>query len=373
MNNGPAFNKKKAARIESGLVRSIHFPLEKKRIERRLLRTAEEDQNTVVIILLKNLDHENQKVAEFSHKLLEKSTKSKKGMRAVLESVVNPNQAVRRNAVMYLSSKRGFHAITYASFYEHTYLLLAMARNKDIPVGDIEALVEVSVDDYLEGETIQALQDIAACLDFIKQRHRTADTLKRYVTEMLRMAPDLTRMGAYDGQIAEPLKHAIHASKNREIDETKEIIEVRIMESSVRRVLNRMGRQAKSTFEHRPNLDFEHMTGGDVFTVTKLKGFIDSVTSKAMVGKREEALKALTSYLAADYAQYLQDSKRRMEDKEGSALASVYIMGLVVLKLASYLMSQTAEDIYQRYFRGLEQEPSVHVLPWPEPVMKLMT
>ena len=145
------------------------------------------------------------------------------------------------------------------------------------------------------------------------------------------------------------------------------------MESSVRRVLNRMGRLAKGTFERKPDLDFEHMSGNDVFTITKMKGFIDSVTSKAIVGEREEALKALTSYLASDYAQFMQDSKQRMEEKEGSARASVYMMGLVVLKLASYLMSQTAEDIYQRYFRGLEQEPSVHVLPWPEPVMKLMT
>jgi hypothetical protein len=36
-------------------------------------------------------------------------------------------------------------------------------------------------------------------------------------------------------------------------------------------------------------------------------------------------------------------------------------------------MSQTAEDIYQRYFRGLEPEPSVHVLPWPEPVLNIIT
>jgi len=353
-------------------VRPLHAPLQKKRIERRFMKLAEEDPDIAVAILLKNLDHENEKVAAFVHQLLEKSTKSKKGMRAVLNNIVNPNQSVRRNAVSYLSAKRGFHAATFASFYEHTYLLIAMARNKDIPVQDIESLVGVSKDTYLEGETIKALQDMAACLDFIKHRHRTADTLKTYLTEMLKLAPDLTRMGAYDGQIAEPLRRAINASKNRTMDETKEIIEVRTIESSVRKDLNHIGRLIKGSFNERPALDFEHMSGVDAFNVTKLKGFIDSVMAKSIAGKREEGLLMLISFMGADFKQYMDEYKDRLEDKDRSALISLYIVGLVLLKLTSYLMSQAAEDIYQKYFRGLEIEPSVHVLPWPEPVVKIM-
>jgi hypothetical protein len=372
VSNSPAIRRQRASKIEAGLVRSLHAPLEKKRIERRLMKLAEEDPDAAVALLLKNLDHENEKVATFVHQLLEKCTKSKKGMRAVLNNIINPNQVVRRNAVTYLSAKRGFHAATYASFYEHTYLLIAMARNKEIPVNDIESLVEVSKDTYLEGETIKALQDMAACLDFIKHRHRTADTLRTYLTEMLKLAPDLTRMGAYDGQIAEPLRRAINASKNREMDETKEIIEVRTIESSVRKSLNHVGRLIKGSFVERPILDFEHMSGVDAFIVTRLKGLIDSVIAKSITGKREDGLRMLVSYMSADFVQYMEEYQSRLDGKDRSALISLYIIGLVLLKLASYLMSQTAEDIYQRYFRGLEVEPSVHVLPWPEPIVKTM-
>jgi isoleucyl-tRNA synthetase len=84
-------------------------------------------------------------------------------------------------------------------------------------------------------------------------------------------------------------------------------------------------------------------------------------------------LRVLMSYMSMDFKQYMDESKQRLEGKDRSALISLYIMGLVILKLASYLMSQTAEDIYQRYFRGLEPEPSVHVLPWPEPVLNIIT
>jgi hypothetical protein len=220
-----------------------------------------------------------------------------------------------------------------------------MARDKEIPVGDIEALVEVSKEIYLEGETIQALQDIAACLDFIKHRHRTADTLKGYLIEMLRMAPDLTRMGAYDGQIAEPLKRAIHASKNRVMDETKEIIEVRKLEYLVRKDLNRMGRLVKGSFEEKPNLDYERMSGADAFAITAMRPLIDKVTSKAIAGKPEEGLRVLTSYLGTEYRKYLDEAKQRIEGKDRSVLISIYTIGLTLLKLSSFLMSQTAENV----------------------------
>jgi len=187
------------------------------------------------------------------------------------------------------------------------------------------------------------------------------------------MAPDLTRMGAYDGQIAEPLKRAIRASKNRKMDETKEIIEVRMLESIVRRDLNRIGRTVKGSFDERPDLDFELMSGPDALEVARMKTVIDSVTSKAIAGKREEGLRLLNSYIRGDYKHYVDDSKDRLESKDRSAQVSIYLIGLVILKLSSFLVSQTAEDIYQRYFRGLEPEPSVHVIPWPDPIIRAMT
>lgn len=120
-------------------------------------------------------------------------------------------------------------------------------------------------------------------------------------------------------------------------------------------------------------MDLDQISGVDAFAITKMGRLIDEVTSKAISGKREEGLKTLTSFLSAEYRRYLDESKQRLEEEDRSVLISIYTIGLTLLKLASYLMSQTAEDIYQRYFRAFEPEPSVHVLPWPEPIMKVMT
>lgn len=373
MATSPAIAKQRAAKMEAGLVRSLRLPLERRRTERKLLKLAREHPKEGVALLLKYLDHENESVSKSVRRVLEDATAEREGMRAVFDGIVHANQTVRRNAVAYMTEKLGFHAATYASFYEHTYLLIAMARNKEIPVTDIEALAGVSKETYLDGETIQALQDIAACLDFIKQRHRTADTLKTYVIEMLKMAPDLTRMGAYDGRIEEPLRRAILASKSRMVDETKEIIHTRSMESSIRGELNTVGRLVNSSFGERPTMDYASMSGDDVFVLSKLRNFLETVTALAISGRREEGLRILGTYLDNEYGDFKVQAKGRIEAKDPSALFSIYIIGLVCLKLASYLMPQSAEDIFQRYYRGLEPEPSVHIVPWPEPIMRMIS
>jgi len=364
--------RKQVTKVEASLERSLRSPLERGSMQRRVMHLASEDPTEMVTILLKFYDHENPKTAGEVRSLLEKITSDPRAMRVVLDDITHSNPSVRKNAVIFLRQKKGFHAATYASFLENTSLLITMAHNKDIPVQDIEALLEVSKDSYLNGEMMEALQDIAACLDFIKHRQRTSEALRGYVTQMLKMAPDLTRIGAYDERLGEPLRKAIQASKNREVDETKDIISVRTQESTIRSDLNRIGKAIRSSTDDKPSIDHSQMAGADVWAMSRLKGFIETITSLAIAGKREEGLKLLGDYLEDDYPEFHEAAKERIGSKDQSALFTEYNIGLVALKLASYLMPQTAEDIYQRYFRNFEPEPSIHIVRWPDVALKVI-
>jgi isoleucyl-tRNA synthetase len=70
--------------------------------------------------------------------------------------------------------------------------------------------------------------------------------------------------------------------------------------------------------------------------------------------------------------EYYSNAKKRIDVDEQSASLTVYTIGLITLKLTSAMMPQTAEDIYQKYYRFYEMEPSVHIVPWPEALIKLM-
>ena len=364
--------RREAEKIEASLIRSIHVPGERSRIEKRILRQAAEDPSEIVVILLRNYSNENGRIASEVHKLLDRLTEDRKGMKVVLDCIVHSNRDIRDAAVAYLKDRKGIYAITYAAFLEHTELLVALARSKDIPVADIQALIEISKESFLDGEMMEALKDIAASIDFIKHRHRAADQLKGYVTEMLRMAPDLTRLGVYDGWIKEPLRRAINASKMQALDETKEIIAIRGVESSIRNSLDKMARVVRASSKLKPTLQVEQMQGDDVIAIVKLRDVLCSVTQLTVAGKRSESLQTLQDYFKDDYSEYYSRAKKRIDAGEPSASMAIYIIGLVGLKLASAMMPQTAEDIYQKYYRFYESEPSVHIVPWPEAMMKLM-
>jgi hypothetical protein len=364
--------RREAERIEASLVRSIHIPGERNRIERRVTRHAAEDPSEMITILLHNYNHENKRTAKEVRKLLDQLTEERMGMKAVLDDIIHPNMGIRNAAKGYLKEKRGIYAVTYAAFLEHTELLVALARSKDIPVSDIQALIEISKESFLDGEPMEALKDIAASIDFIKHRHRAADQLRGYVTEMLRMAPDLTRLGVYDERIEEPLKRAISASKTQGLDETKEIIAIRGIESSIRYSLDKIAKVIKASIKLKPSTQMEQMQGDDVIVLVKLRDVLGSVTQLTMAGKRSESLLMLQDYLKSEYVEYYSRVKKRVETEEQSASLTIYVIGIVMLKLASAMMPQTAEDIYQKYYRFYEAEPSVHIVPWPEALIKLM-
>jgi hypothetical protein len=369
-----ARRRKEAAKIDASLERAFKMPLpiERGRMERRIVRQARDDPESMVTILLKYYDNPDRRVQRQARKVLGNLTGERAGMDAVMHDIIHPNHDVRKAAVAVLSERYGFHAATYASFYEHTALLNAMARNKDIPIDDIEALATTSRETFLDGEVLEALQDIAACLDFIKHRLRSAQTLKNYVAEMLRMAPDLTRMGVYSDSIEEPLKKAIRASRFRMIDETSDIIVVRTVEASIRNNLNRIGKTLAAQLSARPSMDPSQLQGGDVWALSAIQETIQSVTALVITDKRERALNALNTFLSQDFSEFCETAKERTAHGDQSALFTIYTITIVSLKLASYLMPQSAEDIYQRHFRLLELEPSVHIVMWPDVVMRII-
>jgi hypothetical protein len=364
--------RREAERIEASLVRSIHIPGERSRIARKVIRHAAADPSDMVTVLLHNYAHENKRTAKEVRKLLDQLTEERKGMRSVLNDIIHPNRVIRNAAVEYLKERTGVYAITYAAFLEHTELLVALARSKDIPVSDIQALIEISKESFLDGELMEALKDIAASIDFIKHRHRASDQLRGYVTEMLRMAPDLTRLGVYDERIEEPLKRAINATKMHALDETKEIIAIRGIESSIRYSLDKIAKVVRASIKLKPSTQIAQMQGDDVMVLVNLRDVLGSVTQLTMAGKRSESLLTLQDYLKNDYVEYYSKAKKRVEAEEQSASLTFYTIGLVSLKLASAMMPQTAEDIYQKYYRFYEVEPSVHIVPWPEAMIKLM-
>jgi len=361
--------------MEKEMLQSFHSPIPAERLfmQNKMIQYAKGDAELVMMVLLTNSSDSDVKVVNSVNDTLMELVREREFMASLLEVILHPDRDIRRNAFQFLREHLGFHPTTYVSFLEQTMVLVALARKKDIPVDDIVSLVNVSKDDFLEGRTLDAVKDIATCLDFVKHRLRSVEHLKSYLIDVLKMAPELTRMGVYPGSIEEPLKKAIKASKTRTYDETREIIERRAMESTILNQLTWMGKLLRDVLDKRPMMDPSDVTGIDVWLLTSVQDLMDMVTSATISGKEEDALDTLNIYLGEDFRDFfIEEMKERFDQKDPSAIFAFYIVGIVCLKLAGALMPEAVEDIYQENFKRFEEDPSIHVVLWPEIVMKIL-
>lgn len=354
------------AKLDASLDRSLRSPLRKSKAQRLIRELAAEEPADAAEILLRHYGADEGSSAVEVQALLDEISAEPGTMRAILVDAAHPDPLVRRGAVGYLKMRMGFHASTYASLLEQTTKLVGEARAKDIAVDDIQALMDVSEGAYLAGSPLDAIKDMAACLELIKHRKKATEALRSYVTQMLKMAPDLTRFGAYDERLGEPLRKAIAASKSKEVDETKDIITLRSQESEIRSGLDRIGRSVEGSGQGWNIRDRPSLSAKDAAAMSHLKGFVETAVSLAVEGRREEGLAHLRRYLEEDYPEFYEAARERIDGKDQSALSAEYSIGLATVKTASLLLPQAAEDVYQRYYRGKEPEPSIHVVPWPE-------
>lgn len=362
--------------MEKEMLLSFRSPIPAERLfmKKKMVKYGNKDPDLTLLVLLSHYGHKDIKVANSVRDTLLEITKRREAMAAILEIIMHPDRDIRRNAFNFLGEIRGgFHSTTYVSFLEQTLILMALSRKRGIPVNDISALVEVSRKAFLDGRTMEAIKDVATCLDLIKHRLRSVEHLKNYLVDVLRMAPELTRMGVYPGSIEEPIKRAIKASKTRVYNETEKIIEGRSRESLIRKELTDIGRTVNQVTETRPSMEPTDISGTDVWLLTALQELMDIVTSYTIAEENSEAMDTLVTFLGEDFKDfYSEEMAERIKEGDQSAIFGLYTVGIVCLKLTAPLIPDPIEKIYQDYFRRYESDPSIHVVLWPEIIMKIL-
>jgi hypothetical protein len=363
-----------AARIEPMLIDSLSsvFPWERKRVEARVLRTAKTEIRQMMTVLLRYYDRDDDKVKGSIKKLIADISNTAAGKQAIIDNVSNINRDVRKGVKLAIQDIWGAHAVLYAMLYEQTVILTGFARKKDVPVDDIERLAITTKTTFMEGETVRAIVDISHCIELVKLRYRNVETLKNYLAEMLRSVPELTKMGVPTASMEESLRTALAVSHNRRFEYTSGLIDDRMRELEVRDRLLFIGGIVKDNIPVRPDRQMAELNGTDVWAFERMSDIIQVTMASNLAGTRSLSLKILHHFLVNEFSSYYEaNARNRLVGRDPSALFTVYIIGLVSLKLISDLTPVAAEDIYQKYYRHLERDPSVLLVTWPEAVMAM--
>ncbi|MDD1772039.1 MAG: hypothetical protein LUQ09_03880 [Methanomassiliicoccales archaeon] len=361
-----------AERVEPILVESLASPLaiEKRRMEARVLTIAKSEPEAMVTILLRQFDTKNAKAREEIKKLLKKIAEDREGQAAILENLSHPDQDVRKGVRMIMVSIWGESMGTYTSNYEQATMLIGMAKSREIFVDDIVTLIELSKVTLLEGDMDRALNDISLIVDLIKHRYRSVETMKNYLADMLKITPELSRLGMASGRIEESLRNAIRASKNRSFDLTQDMINDRMKEVDMIDQVRALGVTIKDQISEAPRMSLDQMNAMDVLVITRLKEVVRTGSSFNVTDRKNQVIDLVDAFLKDELYPYLRDhAQDRLTTKDPSLIYVVYTVGLTCLKLISDALPKVAEELYVTYFRDLEETESITAVSWPSIVI----
>jgi hypothetical protein len=358
------FGKSEEERLEARMIESFRSSPQAdiERTKKKLIKYARERPLETVTILLKHYQHEDGQVQASVQDTLALLAEDRSVLAYILEDMVHPSRTVRKAVQSFLGETVGVHAITYSSLYEQTMLVVAMSRRKDVPVDDIVSLAELTKEIFMDGEEMEAVRDIAFCLDSVRHRYHSSEHLRYYLSELLRMAPDLSRMGVYSDTIEEPLRKAMKASRDRNFDETKEIIDNRVVEGELRNSLRSLVDEVRENITARPAVDTGLLSDEDREELASLRGLAESVENLVRSDRHQKAVNMLHDYLGSFLQGYERQIRPRVLARDQGAVVTLYVVGLVCVKLSSEVVPVTGEEAYQEGFAALEGPSSVHVM-----------
>jgi histone H3/H4 len=359
-------------RLEASMLDSFASDLgsNSERVRRKLMKRAGTRPQETVVLLLRTYENDDERVRRSVLEILTELAKDRSMLTVIMDEMVHPARDVRKAVKSFLGELVGPHAAIYASHYEQTMLLAAMAKRKDVPIEDIVSLAELSRETFMDGEVMESIRDIGYCLDQAQHRYRSSEQLKDYLSDILKMAPDLSRMGVYSGSIEEPLRKAMKAARGRSFDETRDVIEERKREAELRNDLRSMAMEVRENFTSRPMTDANVLMDEDRDELVTLRGMAESVETLLSSGRRVKAVVMLHDYIGGFMSAYQAKLKPRINAGDKAASILTYVTCLACVKVASRLIPVTAEKAYLEGFKDLEKAASIEIVVLPGDIVR---
>lgn len=109
----------------------------------------------------------------------------------------------------------------------------------------------------------------------------------------------------------------------------------------------------------------------DRWILHRFSEVVDEATRAADTYQFDKTVKSVVDFMWLEVAdQYVEMVKHRLKAGDVGTVYTVYNLGLGIPKLLAPFVPHIAEDVYQEHFRKFEGERSIHISPWPKPLLK---
>lgn len=347
------------------------MPGTRRRMIDRIEEHGTKNPLSVVPILLKHYDDDNMKVRRQVRASLERLTQSELGEQALVESMFSRHLPIASTAAAVLE-QRGYNSVNFLSFYRQAENLVMQSRKAEVFCTDIEELMIDSIETYKEGRFDQAMTNMMMAKDLLEDRLEWHGHLKGYIQDVLRLTPILGRSGVQTDAIQDSIRHAATAMQKREYTDAKVLLDLRRQETRLWKQFWSLEEYITKRITAKPLTELMVLKDQDKAILDAFLDVGKEVNEKVQEGDPVGALKEVEEFIRDDVSSgYLTSEGKRLESKDEASWYTMWNVGLGLLKLVAPVIPNVSEEFYQQYFRDREGSPSIHTLPWPEPLASL--
>lgn len=324
-----------------------------------------------ISMLLRFLEHSDPRISGLAEALVEELSGAPEGEKALIECLFSSHHVVSQNAADLLE-RRGLDGLNVREIYSSSESLFARSKSMDIYTGDIKELFLDAINLYKSKSVEQASESFIIARDLLKDRVDWNENLRSYITDVLRLSPQLARSGVPMDNIQESLKTVTNAMKSRDYRETRDLVEAKKMEAAIGSELSSLysfiSRRLKGA-----RIDPKgEISSDDRWIFDGMKKLAEEVRTSVNKQKRVDALESIYSFVAQEFAgRYAENAVRRIDAGDAKAAVGAGNAMLGMTKIVSLVLPNAASELYEKSLKKLVGKDDLDDAPWPAPLSEV--
>lgn len=341
------------------------FPGRRKKIIASLREHGMRNSASTMSLLLRFLEHTDPDVRSVADQLVEELAGTTKGELALIECLFSAHHVVSQNAAELLE-KKGLGGDKFREIYTASEKLLIKCKALGIYTADIRDLLTDSIGLYKKKAVEQATENIVLAHDLLRDRLEWNESLRQYITDVLRLTPQLAQSGISMDNIQASLKSIAGSMKTRDYSETRDLVEGKKMEAAI-------GSELSSAF----SFISKKMKGAridpqagipeeDKWIFDGMRKLTGEIRASISGDGKVEAMRSVYSFVAQELAgRYLEHAAKRVESGDSGAVAAAGNAMLGMTKILALVLPNVASELYDDSLRALVGKEELDEAEWP--------
>jgi Anticodon-binding domain of tRNA ligase len=341
------------------------FPGKRKRTLASIRKHVLVSPVSMMPLLLRFLEHTDPEIRSIADQLVEETISTPKGEQALIECLFSAHHVVSINAAELLERK-GLGGEKFREIYASSEKLFAKCKALEIYTADIKDLFIDSIELYKKKAVEQATGDIVLAHDLLQDRLEWNENLKRYITDVLRLSPQLSQSGVSMDNIQASLKTIAGTMKTRDYKETRDLVEGKKMEAAI-------GSELSSAFsfisKRMKNVKIDpqsQIPDEDKWIFEGMRKLAGEIKTSMGSDGKVEAMRSVYSFVAQELAgRYLEHIAKRIEKGDAKAAAAAGSAMLGMTKILALVLPNVASELYDDSLKALVGKDDLDDVAWP--------